>query len=142
MTFAGINHLAILLAAVVAWLGGAVYYTALAKPWIAAQGKTVDQHKAELNAKTGVARFAPFILAFVAELVMAWVLAGMVGHLGAVTIRSAVISGLFVWAGFTVTAMLINNAFAGRRAMLTLIDAGHWLLVVVLMGVVIGWMGV
>jgi hypothetical protein len=26
--------------------------------------------------------------------------------------------------------------------MLTLIDAGHWLLVVVLMGVVIGWMGV
>jgi len=142
MTFAGINHLAILLAAVVAWLGGAVYYTVLAKPWIAAQGKTVEQHKAELNAKTGIAKFAPFILAFLAELVMAWVLAGMVGHLGAVTIRSAVISGLFVWAGFSVATMLVNNAFAGRRTMLTLIDAGHWLLVVVLMGGVIGWMGV
>ena len=142
MTFAGINHLAILLAAVVAWLGGAVYYTVLAKPWIAAQGKTVEQHKAELNAKTGIAKFAPFILAFLAELVMAWVLAGMVGHLGAVTIRSAVISGLFVWAGFSVATMLVNNAFAGRRSMLTLIDAGHWLLVVVLMGGVIGWMGV
>ena len=142
MTFAGINHLAILLAAVVAWLGGAVYYTVLAKPWVAAQGKTVEQHKAELNAKTGIAKFAPFILAFVAELVMAWVLAGMVGHLGAVTVRSAVIAGLFVWAGFTVTTMLVNNAFAGRRSMLTLIDAGHWLLVVVLMGAVIGWMGV
>ena len=142
MTFAGINHLAILLAAVVAWLGGAVYYTVLAKPWIAAQGKTVEQHKAELNAKTGIAKFSPFILAFLAELVMAWVLAGMVGHLGAVTIRSAVISGLFVWAGFSVSTMLVNNAFAGRRTMLTLIDAGHWLLVVVLMGVVIGWMGV
>jgi hypothetical protein len=38
--------------------------------------------------------------------------------------------------------MLVNNAFAGRRYMLTLIDAGHWLLVVILMGVVIGWMGV
>ena len=72
MTFAGINHLAILLAAVVAWLGGAVYYTVLAKPWIAAQGKTVEQHKAELNAKTGIAKFAPFILAFVAELVVRW----------------------------------------------------------------------
>jgi hypothetical protein len=66
----------------------------------------------------------------------------MVGHLGAVTIRSAVISGLFVWAGFVVTTLLVNNAFAGRRTMLTLIDAGHWLLVVVLMGAVIGWMGV
>ena len=142
MTFAGINHLAILLAAVVAWLGGAVYYTVLAKPWIAAQGKTVEQHKAELNAKTGIAKFSPFILAFLAELVMAWVLAGMAGHLGAVTIRSAVISGLFVWAGFSVSTMLVNNAFAGRRTMLTLIDAGHWLLVVVLMGGVIGWMGV
>ena len=142
MTFAGINHIAILLAAVVGWLGGAVYYTVLAKPWVAAQGKTVDQHKAELDAKTGIAKFAPFILAFVAELMMAWVLAGMVGHLGAVTIRSAVISGLFVWAGFTVTTLLVNNAFAGRRYALSLIDAGHWLLVVVLMGIVIGWMGV
>ena len=82
------------------------------------------------------------MLAFVAELVMAYVLAGMVGHLGSVTIRSAVISGLFVWAGFMVTTMLVNNAFAGRRYALTLIDAGHWLLVVIVMGVVIGWIGV
>ena len=43
----------------------------------------------------------------------------MVGHLGAVTIRSAVISGLFVWAGFMVTTMLVNNAFTGRRYILT-----------------------
>jgi hypothetical protein len=142
MQFAGINHLAILVAAVVAWLGGAAYYTALGKYWAAAQGKTAEQHKAELAAKTGIAKFAPFILAFVAELAMAWVLAGMVGHLGAVTVRSAIISGLFAWAGFVVTTVLVNNAFAGRRAMLTLIDAGHWLLVVVLMGAVIGWMGV
>jgi hypothetical protein len=142
MQFAGINHLAILLAAIVAWIGGAAYYTALGKYWVVAQGKTVDQHKAELAAKTGIAKFAPFILAFVAELVMAWVLAGMVGHLGSVTVRSAIISGLFVWAGFVATTVLVNNAFAGRRTMLTLIDAGHWLLVVVLMGAVIGWMGV
>src|SRR4051794_28109037 len=142
MTFAGINHLAIFVAAVVAWLGGAVYYTVLAKPWVAAQGLTVEQHKAMIAAKTGLAKFAPFILAFVADLVMAWVLAGMVGHLGTVTIRSAVISGLFAWAGFVATTVLVNNAFAGRRIMLTLIDAGHWLMVVVLMGVVIGWMGI
>ena len=142
MTFAGINHLAILIAAIVGWLGGAVYYTLLAKPWVAAQGLTVDQHRAQLAAKTGIAKAAPFILAFVANLVMAWILAGMVGHLGAVTIRSAVISGLFVWFGFVVTTLTVNNAFGGRRYLLTVIDAGHWLLVVVLMGAVIGWMGV
>jgi hypothetical protein len=143
MQFAGINHLAIFIAAVVAWLGGAAYYTALGKVWVAAQGKTVEQFHAEQAAKKGTpASWLPFVLAFVVDLAMAWVLAGMVGHLGAVTIRSAVISGLFVWAGFVVTTLLVNNAFAGRRYMLTVIDAGHWLLVVVLMGLVIGWMGV
>jgi uncharacterized protein DUF1761 len=143
MTFAGINHLAILVAAVAAWLGGAVYYTALGKLWVAAQGKTVEQFHAEKEAKKGTpAAWLPFALAFLAYLAMAWVLAGMVGHLGAVTIRSAVISGLFVWAGFVVTTLLVNNAFAGRRYLLTVIDAGHWLLGVVLMGLVIGWMGV
>ena len=73
---------------------------------------------------------------------MAWVLAGIVGHLGAVTIRNAVISALFAWGGFVVTTILVNNAFSGRRYALTAIDAGHWLAVLVLMGVVIGWMGV
>jgi uncharacterized protein DUF1761 len=143
MPFAGINYLAILIAAIAGWLAGAAYYGVLAKPWVATHGKTMDQFKAEQAAQKGtVHAWLPFGLAFVAELVMAWVLAGMVGHLGAVTVRSAVISGLFVWAGFMVTTMLVNNAFAGLRYGLTAIDAGHWLLVVVVMGVVIGWIGV
>ena len=142
MPFAGINYLAIVIAAIAGWLAGAAYYGVLAKPWVAAQGKTMEGFKAEQAAHKGSHAWLPFGLAFVAELVMAWVLAGMVGHLGAVTIRSAVISGLFVWAGFMVTTMLVNNAFAGRRYVLTAIDAGHWLLVVVVMGVVIGWMGI
>ncbi len=142
MTFAGINHLAIILAAIVGWIGGAVYYGVLSKPWMAAQGKTLEQFNAEGAAKSALARYAPFILSFLAEIGMAWVLAGMVGHLGSVTIRTAVISALFVWAGFMLTTMLVNNAFGGRRYMLTLIDSGHWLLVMVLMGLVIGWMGV
>src|SRR3569623_1739937 len=121
MHFAGLYPRAVVIAAVVAWIAGAAYYTALARPWVSAQGLTVEQHKAMLAAKTGFAKFSPFILCFVAELAMAWVLAGMVGHLGSVTIRTAVISGLFVWGGFALTTMLVNNAFAGRRYMLTLI---------------------
>ena len=42
MPFAGINHLAIFVAAIAGWLGGAVYYTLLAKPWVAAQGLTYE----------------------------------------------------------------------------------------------------
>ena len=143
MTFAGINYLAVVIAAVAGWLTGAIYYGVLAKPWVASHGKTMDGFKAEQAGYKGTVHgWLPFALAFLAELAMAYVLAGMVGHLGPVTIRSAVISGLFVWAGFMVTTMLVNNAFAGRRYVLTLIDSGHWLAVIVVMGVVIGWMGV
>jgi len=143
MTFAGINYLAILIAAVAGWLSGAVWYTALGVRWVAAQGKTVEQFHAEQAAKKRTpAAWLPFALAFLADLVMAWVLAGMVGHLGTVTIRSAVISALFAWGGFVVTTILVNYSFGGRSYLLTAIDAGHWLIVLVLMGVVIGWMGV
>ncbi|MEJ0074147.1 MAG: DUF1761 domain-containing protein [Alphaproteobacteria bacterium] len=143
MQFAGINHLAILIAAVAGWLVGAVYYMALGKQWVAAQGSTMEAFKARQAAlKSTSAAWLPFALAFLANVAMAWVLAGMVGHLGVVTIRSAVISGLFAWAGFVVSTILVNNAFSGRRYALTAIDAGHWLLVLITMGVAIGWMGV
>jgi Protein of unknown function (DUF1761) len=143
MTFAGINYLAILVAAIAGWLAGAAYYMALGKHWVAAQRSSMDAFKARQGALKGTsAAWLPFALAFLANLVMAWVLAGMVGHLGAVTVRSAVISALFAWGGFVITTILVNNAFSGRRYALTAIDAGHWLAVLVLMGCVIGWMGV
>ena len=103
----------------------------------------MEAFKAQQAALKGTsAAWLPFALAFLANLVMAWVLAGMVGHMGSVTIRSAVISALFAWVGFVVTTILVNNAFSGRRYALTAIDGGHWLAVLVIMGVVIGWMGV
>jgi hypothetical protein len=143
MTFAGINYLAILIAAIAGWLAGAVYYMALGTQWVSAQGSTMEAFKARQAALNGTsAAWLPFALAFLANLVMAWVLAGMVGHLGAVTVRSAVISALFAWAGFVVTTILVNNAFSGRSYKLTAIDAGHWLLALVVMSMVIGWMGV
>lgn len=143
MTFAGINYLAILIAAIVGWLAGALWYMALGKQWVAAQGSTTEAFKARQAALKGTsAAWLPFALAFLANVVMAWVLAGMVGHLGVVTVRSAVISALFAWAGFVVSTILVNNAFSGRSYALTAIDAGHWLLALIAMAVVIGWMGV
>ena len=65
MTFAGINYLAILIAAVVGWLAGAVWYGLLGKAWVAAQGRTMEEFKAQQAAMVG--KFSgqiPFILAF------------------------------------------------------------------------------
>ena len=71
MNFANVNLLSILVAAVAAWLFGAVYYTSLSKQWITAQGKTMEQCKAEQAAKSGAAAAAPFILVFLSEIIMA-----------------------------------------------------------------------
>jgi hypothetical protein len=43
---------------------------------------------------------------------------------------------------FVVTTMAVNNAFSGRSAMLTVIDSGHWLAALIVMGAIIGAMGV
>jgi hypothetical protein len=139
MKFAGMNYLAIVIAAIVAWLAGAAWYMTLGKLWTAAIGLTPEK-MAEHRNRPGA--YLPFIYVFVAELIMAWVLAGLLGHLGPLTFRGGVISAAFCWLGFVITVVLTNNSFAMRDWRLTLIDGGHWLLVLLLMGAIIGAMGV
>ncbi len=79
MTFAGINYLAVFIAAVAGWIAGAIWYMALAKPWMTALGTTREQIEAS---KSQPGAWLPFAFAFVACVVMAWVLAGLMGHLG------------------------------------------------------------
>ena len=141
MTFAGVNYLAVLVAAVAAWLAGAAWYMTLAKPWMAALGKTPQEME---DCKKQPMAYLPYIYAFVGAVVMAWVLAGLLGHLGQgqVSVRNGVVSGLFCWLGFVFTTMLVNNSFAMRSPRLLAIDGGYWLLVLALMGAIIGAMGV
>jgi len=133
MAFAGMNYLAILIAAVAAYVWGAAYYMTLSKQWLAAVGIARPNRSA-----------APFIISFVALLVMAFVLAGSIGHLGPgnVSIKNGIISGVIIWAGFVATTVVVNNAYPGRKIMLSVIDSIHWLGVLVIQGAVIGAMGV
>jgi hypothetical protein len=141
MQFVTVNWLSIVIAAVAAWLFGGVYYTALSKHWMAAQGKTMEQCQAEMAGKSGVAKAAPFILVFICEIVIAWALYGILVHMNAFTLRGGVISAVLCWFGFVVTTMTVNNAFTGRRPMLTAIDGGAWLGAFVIIGAIVGWMG-
>jgi uncharacterized protein DUF1761 len=57
-------------------------------------------------------------------------------------LRNGVISGAFLWFGFVLTTMTVNYSFSGRDRRLLLIDAGNWLIVLLMMGAVIGLAGV
>jgi hypothetical protein len=139
MTFAGINYLAVLVAAAVGFGLGGVWYRALAKPWMAAHGFTSEMIRAHHGKG---ARPLPFIIAILADLIMAWMLAGLIGHMGDVTFKTGIITAAFVWLGFVITTLAVNNTFGLRSPMLIVIDGGHWLLALVLMGAIIGAWGV
>ena len=135
MSFAGMNYLAVVVAAVAAFAFGAVYYGTLGSPWMKA---------ARIDPATAKMSTSQFVTSFVCELVMAWVLAGVIGHLGSgqVTFWNGVVSGFFIWVGFMATTIAVNQRYQGFGWDLTVIDAGHWLGVAVIMGAVIGGFGV
>lgn len=139
MDFAGINYMAVVAAAVLSFLFGAAWYGVLAKPWMAALDRTAEDIR-------NSARPLPVLLTLtmVAQFLMAWVLAGLIGHLGQgqVTLANGVISAAFVWAGFVATTLIVNHGFQGSRWSLTMIDGGHWLGVLLIQGAVIGALGV
>ena len=132
MTFAGISYLAVLIAAVAAFAFGAAWYGVLGKRWMAAVGMTEQPTPSP----------APFIIAFVCQLFMAWMLAGVIGHLGDVSITTSLLSAVAVWGGFVLTTMVVNHRFQGVTWSLSVIDGGHWLGVLLIMGLVIGLFGV
>ncbi|MEZ5840368.1 MAG: DUF1761 domain-containing protein [Hyphomicrobiales bacterium] len=138
MDHAGTNYLAVLVAAFAGFAVGALWYGVLGRQWMRAAGL------AEVDLKGRGRDPVPFVVAGIADLVMAFVLAGAIGHLGQgqVTPFNGVVSGAILWAGMVATTIAVNNAFAMRRPMLTVIDAGHWLAVLVTMGLVIGLFGV
>lgn len=139
MDFAGINYVAVLVAAVAGFLFGGAWYGIFANPWMAAVGKTEEEIK-----NAGQSLPILLILTFIGLLVMAYVLAGLIGHLGSgqVTAWNGLVSGAFAWLGFVATTLVINHGYQGAKRALTLIDGAHWLGVLAIQGAIIGYFGV
>jgi hypothetical protein len=144
MSLGNINYWPVLIAAIASFAFGAVWYMGLGKQWMAARDMSAaDMEKAK--ADMGPIPM-PYIIAFVALLIMAWMFAGVLLHLARggmpVTLRAGMISGFFLWLGFVMTTMAVNHAFQGAKRSLTLIDGGHWLGVLLIQGAILGWWGV
>ncbi len=133
-----VNFIAVLCAAIAAWIAGAVWYTVLGARWKAALGWS----EAEIaKRKGGKPPLGPMAISFVAELIMALILAGLMGHFGAITPKTGIIVGTLCWLGFVATTITVNNAYPGRKLALTMIDSGHWLLVLLIEGAILGAFG-
>jgi len=135
------SSIPIVSAAIAAWIFGAIYYGLLGRNWMAAQGKTMEQCRAEGATRSTAAKATPFILSFAAEIVMAAILSGVMFHVNIYGIRAGAFSGFMCWLGFVLTTVAVNNAYTFRRFSVTAIDAGHWLGVLVIMGAILGRFG-
>jgi len=131
MDFSNVNILAIIIAAFAGMISGAVWYGTLAKPWMKAVGFTEEPKP---NPKI-------YIVALIAQFVIAFMLFGIIWHVDSFNVTGGIISAIFCWVGFTLAPMAVNHRFQGAGWDLTLIDSGYWLLVFVLQGAIIGWFG-
>lgn len=140
MIFAGINYLAVLAAGVAAFFVGFAWYSALGKQWMAAIEKTEEQ----LMPDGKKMLVGPMVISIVCNLVLAFMLAGIMGHLGEhhMTLMGGLVTGFFVWVGFVMTTMIVNHTWQQMKRSLTVIDGGHWLVVLLAQGAIIGAMGV
>ncbi|TPK55508.1 MULTISPECIES: DUF1761 domain-containing protein [unclassified Mesorhizobium] len=134
MDFSAVNWLAVIVAAILAWLFGAGWYTGLSKPWLKA---------AKLDPATMKKSLLPFLISFIAELVMALVMALVVGAVtgGEPTLLAGLVFGFVLWLGFVATTLSVNHHYENFGWNLTIIDGGHWLGVLLIVGAVVGWFG-
>jgi len=131
--FTADSLVAIALATACAVAIGLIYYAVLGKAW---------RQAASMSEATAGNTRSPstYLIAGACYALLAMSLFGVIWHVseGEVTVRASLIAAGFTWFGFIVTTMIANHRFQGRPFRLTLIDAGHWLLVIFAQGGVIG----
>lgn len=99
------------------------------KPWRKLTGRSEKQ----VQKGMGVA----YTTWFVASIVMAFILDNILVWVGADTVQAGLLVGFWIWLGFVVTAMTVNNVFSGRSQSLLWIDAAHQLLTILVMGAIL-----
>ena len=139
---AGLNPLAVLLAAIASLGFGALWYMLLARPWLDAVGWS-DGERARFVEQGRKPSWSFFLLGSASLLVMAWVLANLIAFIapGKIPFGTAIFIAFYVWLGFVATTIPPLYIFSMRKPALTLIDCGFVLCALLIQGAIIGLFG-
>jgi hypothetical protein len=131
LELAGLNWYAIVIATVLAFVLGGLWYGPLfGKAWLSALGKT----EAELEPSA-----APFVISFFTALLTAVVLAALIKSLAIADLAGGVAIGAVTGIGFIATAMASDAAFCRWGARLFLIQSGYRVTYSIVMGALLGF---
>ena len=128
-----LNWLAVIVAALAGYALGAVYFTVLAKPWMAAAKLTAEM----LEERKSEVRRA-YSTAGLGSLVGAIMLAIIVQAVGASDVVEGLLTGLIVGVAVTAVGQVANYAFEHRGFKLYVIDAGYAVLQMLVGGAILG----
>src|SRR5580704_4671471 len=103
------NIWAVVVAAVVYWLLGAAWFTVMSKPWLDSIGKTMEQLTKEA-ASPGIA----YGVAFVCNLIIAYVIGWVTVGTGEQTLVRGAMIGALLWIGLVGTTIGTAFIFEGR----------------------------
>ncbi|MGE3181791.1 MAG: DUF1761 domain-containing protein [Phycisphaerae bacterium] len=135
ISFVAVKPLAIILAAVVAFVIGGIWYGALfGKTWPKLHG--YEGEKLDAMAKSQAKAFG---IMFAAEVVMAIGLAILIGTFGIHSATGGAMLGFLLWAAVGITETALQNAAHRKSLAAYAIDVGHQLLYLLAAGAIIGW---
>lgn len=127
------NYVAILVAAIVYFLLEAGWYSFFNQAWMAGTGRTREWLMAQ-----GINPALQYGTAIVAAIVVAAALSYFVQATGPQTVFRGVTTGFWLWIGFVLTTWATEYAFELRPLSLLCINAGFWLLGLLVMGAIVG----
>ena len=123
-----INYWAVIVAALVNMVVGALWYT---RSLFGNQWAKLIGIKHEDMRKTGNSGIA---VSIVTSLVTAFILAHFVSYAGDSNFGDGLVTGFWLWLGFVATMMASAYVFEGRSWKLWQINAGYWLVVLLING--------
>ena len=122
-----LNHMAILVAALIQFFLGALWYSLFfAKPWMALTG----HNPGERPKGAIVAMFSSFI----GGLILSLVLAHVVAWSGVGTVGWGAVIGFICWLGFIAAPLLSETLYEKRPYRLFAINSGYWLVSLLISG--------
>ena len=136
MPLSHVNYLAVLVAAVVIFILGGLWYSKMlfAKRWIVLMGKSEEELKA--SSASGNMPLM-FIGAFICGFLIAGTLAIVVNHFPPYTAARGAEIGVACWLGFAAATSFATALFSMQPKQLWLINSGYNLVSFVLAGIIL-----
>lgn len=129
-----VNYIAVIVAAIAAFAAGMVWYSPMlmGKKYMKVMGKSEKDMKKEMKGMNGA-----MVKGFIMNLLMAYILATLFGITGVYTLMDGLQGAFWIWLGFVVTTLYGAVIWEKKSMDWFIISAGHYLVAMLVMGIVL-----